>query len=80
MPDTKSFEFSRIFGEGWSAAKKLRAGGEISRVPSDAAVLNPYSSAQERARWAEGFEQAFSSPAKAYNTPGGSGWRPAKVH
>jgi hypothetical protein len=78
MVDTKSYEFSRIFRQGWNAAKKLLADGEVSDNPSDKAALNPYSSTEERERWAEGFEQALSSPAKSYNTPGGNALRPTK--
>ena len=78
MPDINSYEFSRIFRQGWNAAKKMLADGEHSASPSDNQALNPYSSGEERARWAEGFEQAISSPAKSYNTPGGNAWRPAK--
>jgi hypothetical protein len=79
MLDTNSYEFSRIFRQGWNAAKKRLADGEISATPSDKAALNPYSSAQEHARWAQGFDEAMSSPAKSYNTPGGNAWRPAKL-
>ncbi|HEX3487275.1 MAG TPA: hypothetical protein VHT51_19620 [Micropepsaceae bacterium] len=72
MSDIKDFEFSRIFGQGWNAAKKQLADGEA------AADLNPYRTAEERARWSEGFEQGLASLAKPYSTPGGSTWRPAK--
>jgi hypothetical protein len=78
MLDTNSYEFSRIFRQGWNAAKKLLADGDSSDVRAEAAGLNPYSTTQERVRWAEGFEQALASPAKSYNTPGGNAWRPAK--
>lgn len=74
MLDTKAYEFSRIFRQGWNAAKKLLADGRSA----DAATLNPYSTAQERVRWSEGFEQALASHAKPFNTPGGSTWRPAR--
>ncbi|HXI99775.1 MAG TPA: hypothetical protein VNH44_01045 [Micropepsaceae bacterium] len=72
MLDTKDFEFSRIFRQGWNAAKKQLADGKAT------ADLNPYSATNERARWSEGFEQALASPTKPYSTPGGSTWRPAK--
>jgi hypothetical protein len=79
MMDTKAYEFSRIFRQGWNAAKKLLADGRPLDSHTDAAALNPYSAGQEHLRWAEGFEQALSSPAKPFNTPGGSAWRPAKL-
>jgi hypothetical protein len=78
MADTKSYEFSRIFRQGWNAAKKRVADGEGSDA-SDKTALNPYTSAAERERWTEGFDQALSSPDKSYNTPGGNTWRPAKM-
>jgi hypothetical protein len=78
MLDTKAYEFSRIFRQGWNAAKKLLADGHAAGDGANAAALNPYSTAQERARWSEGFEQALASHAKPFNTPGGSTWRPAR--
>jgi hypothetical protein len=78
MQDTTAYEFSRIFRQGWNAAKKSLADGNSPAESADAAALNPYSAVAERLRWSEGFEQALSSPAKPYNTPGGSAWRPAR--
>jgi hypothetical protein len=78
MSDTKSYEFSRIFRQGWNAAKKKLADGHTVGDDSNAADLNPYSTTEERVRWSEGFDQALASHAKPYSTPGGSTWRPAK--
>ena len=78
MHDTKAYEFSRIFRQGWNAAKTLLAEKHFGVDGADAAALNPYRVVDERARWSEGFEQALSSRAKPFSTPGGSTWRPAR--
>ncbi len=58
MTENASFELSRIYAKGWSA------GGDSSVVDSDdgleatIAALNPYRVDEERARWAQGFEDA----------------------
>ena len=60
MKDTVSHTFrsSRIFAEGWNAARahSLESGGEH---------LNPYAPGPEHARWNEGFTQAMNPPRKA---------------
>jgi hypothetical protein len=77
MLDTEAYELSRIFRQGWNAAKKQLSDGPLAKG-ADVATLNPYSSAPERLRWTAGYEEALSSPVKSFNTPGGSAWRPAK--
>lgn len=72
--DTSAFELSRIYGQGWNAAKKLIADGRSDVSDTDAATLNPYSAVAERTRWSEGFKQALSSSAKPFRAPGDSGW------
>jgi hypothetical protein len=70
MLDKNAYEFSRIFGQGWNAAKKLLADGHPMDEREDAAAsLNPYSTAAERVRWSEGFGQALSSHTRPLNTP-----------
>lgn len=78
MSDTKAYEFSRIFRQGWNAGKKALADGHADGDDARKAALNPFTTAQESARWSEGFEKALASHAKPFSTPGGSGWRPAK--
>ncbi len=55
---SQTFRGSRIFAEGWNAARKysLESGGEKQ---------NPYAPGPEHARWNEGFTQAMSPPRKA---------------
>ena len=51
-----AFRHSRIYAEGWNAARTLSA-----TVPAGAhehTMQNPYSSEPERTRWNEGFAAA----------------------
>ena len=55
--DYTSFQLSRIYAQGWNAAKRL----PVPEARPDAkavAELNPYKSGPERARWSEGFLKA----------------------
>ena len=56
---TSEYVLSRIYAQGWNAAFKLT---DEQRSLSDVAtVLNPYTAAPERDRWAEGFSGALGS-------------------
>jgi hypothetical protein len=72
---TSAFEMSRIYGQGWSAAKRLLAAGQ-GMVDAAAEAHNPHLGAEERSRWAKGFTEAVASRAGAFTTPGGNSWRP----
>ena len=72
---TTAFELSRIYGQGWSAAKRLLAAGQ-GMVDAAAEAHNPHLGAEERSRWAKGFTEAVASRAGAFTTPGGNSWRP----
>ena len=52
-----SFAYSRIFAQGWNAARRspLTGGAEAQKV----AAKNPYKTAHERARWDEGFAKGM---------------------
>jgi len=50
------FRLSRIYAQGWNAARTLVKSGDDA---ADAAKLNPYRSGSERARWHEGFTKAL---------------------
>jgi hypothetical protein len=76
MANLTEYELSRVYGQGWNAAKKLLFEGNLEIDASDAARLNPHSAVQEAERWSEGFKQALQSQARPLNTPGGSRWRP----
>jgi hypothetical protein len=50
-PENKAaFHMSRIYAEGWNAARRLLPDGTI--------VSNPYRTEPERARWDQGFAEA----------------------
>jgi hypothetical protein len=73
---TSAFELSRIYGQGWNAAKKLLAAGKGMVDAAAEAAHNPHLGAEERSRWAKGFMEAVASRAGAFTTPGGNSWRP----
>jgi hypothetical protein len=54
--DRASFHLSRIYAQGWNAARELPA-----NIRSDSAAiagLNPHQSEPERTRWNDGFFKA----------------------
>jgi hypothetical protein len=62
-PDTvdgAAFRLSRIFAEGWNAARKLEPDAFDGMNPQRMAALNPYTVEAERARWTEGFTKGLS--------------------
>jgi hypothetical protein len=71
---TNAFELSRVYGQGWKAARKSLAGG-CDEDAARALTLNPYRGIEERARWAKGFEDGLVGRAGPHNV-GRSGWRP----
>jgi hypothetical protein len=53
--DQAAFRYSRIYAEGWKAARSLlNAGANLA----DIQAMNPYQSGLERTRWSEGFAKA----------------------
>jgi hypothetical protein len=53
--DRDAFRYSRIYAEGWKAARSLVKMSDSAAVMQ---TLNPYRSGLERAKWSEGFAQA----------------------
>lgn len=53
--DRDAFRFSRIYAEGWKAARSLLKIGECA---AEMQASNPYRTGLERAKWNEGFAQA----------------------
>jgi hypothetical protein len=71
--DSSAFQLSRIYRQGWNAARKLVAEGAVDADAKTAATLNPYQTtrtAEERARWAQGFTDALRSTAVPFNASG----------
>lgn len=55
--DPTSFQLSRVYAQGWNAAKRLSA--NIRTDPKTMADLNPYTVEPERTRWNQGFASAL---------------------
>jgi hypothetical protein len=53
MSDLSAFRRSRIYAQGWNAARAPRTGA----LP----VVNPYPSEPEKGRWDEGYANALRS-------------------
>jgi hypothetical protein len=74
--ESNAFEFSRIYGKGWNAAKKLLADDGELPDPAQAAALNPYRALEERARWSKGFEEGLLSRSGGRAMANLRSWRP----
>ena len=64
--DASAFRLSRIYGQGWNAAKQLLAHQVEGSHPKQSDTLNPYHSAEERTRWSKGFEEGLLSRTGAH--------------
>jgi hypothetical protein len=51
-----SFLLSRVYAQGWNAARQLSANAGADAATM--AALNPYTSEPERTRWNQGFANA----------------------
>ena len=56
MSDLSAFRRSRIYAQGWNAAREPRTGGALRKD-----VVNPYTSEPEKSRWDEGYANAQRS-------------------
>jgi hypothetical protein len=56
MSDLSAFRRSRIYAQGWKAAREPRTGGARHKD-----VVNPYPSEPEKSRWDEGYANALRS-------------------
>ena len=59
--ELSAFQLSRIYGQGWNAAKKWLADHDRDPNPNQAARLNPYDALDARARWSAGFDAGIVS-------------------
>lgn len=59
--DDAAFRLSRIYAEGWNAARKMPLLDDSEFGPAGNAVPNPYATEPERARWTEGFVKAIGN-------------------
>ena len=56
MSDLTAFRRSRIYAQGWNAARAPRTRGALSKD-----AVNPYPSEPEKSRWDEGYANALRS-------------------
>jgi len=56
MSDLSAFRRSRIYAQGWNAAREPRTGGTLRKD-----VVNPYASEPEKSRLDEGYANALRS-------------------
>ena len=56
-----TFRLSRIYAEGWNAARVLTTIESDRLAESDVAALSPYHTEPERSRWSEGFAKMLWS-------------------
>jgi hypothetical protein len=56
MSDLSAFRRSRIYAQGWNAAREPRTGGTLRKD-----VVNPYAAEPEKSRWDEGYASALRS-------------------
>ena len=56
VADMTAFRQSRIYAEGWNAARS--APQDVAGDPKAMTRLNPYRADPERARWNDGFQAA----------------------
>jgi hypothetical protein len=54
-----AFVLSRVYAEGWNAAKKLSASECDELDSAGIAALNPYGTDAKRQRWSDGFAKAL---------------------
>ena len=61
MSGISDFRLSRIYAEGWNAAKKLSSDAHAALNAGRVADLNPYTHVSEKARWNDGFRAALET-------------------
>jgi hypothetical protein len=59
--DSTAYRLSRIYGEGWRAAKEMLLQPREDLHANPIAPENPHQALEERARWSKGFEDALRS-------------------
>jgi len=73
--DSRAYQLSRIYGQGWKAAKETLLDRPEQTEPTPE---NPHSTVEERARWSKGFEDALRSSTGARGSANIGSWRPSQ--
>ena len=72
MSDLSAFRHSRIYAQGWNAARGPRTSGALHKD-----TVNPYASEPERSCWDEGYANALRSNQRVRFTPSRAAADPA---
>jgi hypothetical protein len=73
-----AFQLSRIYGHGWNAVRKLQGQGRLDLKDEDGAAINPYTTSEERNRWAEGFRDALAGRSAKHTARRSVSWQTSK--
>jgi len=73
--DISAFNLSRIYGQGWNAAKKQLA-DRNEESPQPTASANPYTTVEESERWSKGFKDGLRGRTGARVVSNHQSWRP----
>jgi hypothetical protein len=72
--ESKAFELSRIYRDGWTTAKKQMAAGLVDADAPSVSAVNPHLTASERDRWAKGFNDALGGRQRKTKTTTARHW------
>ena len=72
--DSTAYRLSRIYGEGWRAAKEMLLLPREDLHANPIAPENPHVALEERARWSKGFEDALRSKTGARSASHARSW------
>jgi len=72
--ELKAFELSRIYREGWTAAKKQMEAGLVDADEPSVSAVNPHFATDARARWAKGFSDALGGRQRKTRTAAARHW------
>lgn len=75
--ESRAYRLSRIYSQGWKAAKEMLLDFPESPYTKPTAPENPHGSLEERARWKKGFEDALCSGTDAHGGSNVRPWRPS---
>ena len=76
--DSTAYKLSRIYGQGWKAAKEMLLDRPEGLHAKPTAPENPHETLEERARWSKGFQDALSSSPSAYGAANDRFWDPSQ--
>ena len=76
--DSNAYRLSRIYGQGWKAAKEMLLDRPEGLHAKPLAPENPHVTLEERTRWSKGFEDALRSNTGAHGSANIGSWRPSQ--